>query len=241
MPVIVPAFLFIYSSLTALGQTAEIITNAKVIELVRAGIGESVLIPKIRASKVVMDASQPGLLELKAAGVTDDVIVAMLDRAATNGLLSSSSKLGELVELPHGTVVTVLTMEKISGRKVKPGQAFMMEVADDIFVDGKMLIGKHSPVRAVVSEAKSPGMAGRSGRLSVFIESTTTIDGQIIKLRSAKSGKGGDRFGTALALSYVWGVGLLIPGKNAEIKAGTKIIAFTDESKFIAIGTRPVQ
>lgn len=234
MSAAVPAFLFFAFSLTALGQT-EILTNAKVVELVKAGIGESVLIPKIHASRVVMDASEPALLELKAGGVPDAVIVAMLDRAAVHGRIATTGQSANLVELSAGTEIKVMTKEKISGRKVKPGQVFMMEIAEDLSADGAIVLAKGSPVKAVVSEAKSPGMAGRSGRLSIYIESTKAVDGQQIKLRSAKSCKGGDRFGTAMALSYVWGIGLLIPGKNAEIKAGTLIAAFIDESEFIDI------
>ena len=233
MSAVVPAFLFFAFILTASGQT-EILTNTKVIELVRAGIGESVLIPKIQVSRVVMDASESALLELKAGGVADAVIVAMLDRASINGRIGSSGTSGQLVELPAGTEIKVMTKEKISGRRVKPGQVFMMEIAENLFVGGVIAITKGTPVKAVVSEAKSPGMAGRSGRLSIYLESTKAVDGQLIKLRSAKSGKGGDRFGTAMALSYVWGIGLLIPGKNAEIKAGTLIAAFIDETEFIA-------
>ena len=218
---------------STLGQQTETINNAKVIELVAAGIGDSVLLPKIRASRIIVDASEHALLKLKSAGVSDAVIVAMLERAATNGYISSHSDF-DRVELRSGTEVKILTVEKISGRKVTEGQTLTLRTAEDVTVQGQIVIRKDTPVTAVVSKAKKPGMAGRGGSLSVVIESTTAVDGQTIKLRAAKSGKGGDNFGTAYTLSYIMGIGLLIPGKNAEIKAGSVFTGFTDEVKFVA-------
>jgi hypothetical protein len=228
------AFLFaLLLSIVAPGQT-ETINNQRVIELVAAGIGDSVLIPKIRTSRVIMDASQAGLLKLKAAGVSDDAVVAMMERAAANGFMSNTYG-DDRVELPAGTEITIETVEKVSGRKVTEGQVLIFRTAEDVIVGGQTLISKNAPVLAVVSKAKSPGMAGRSGQLSVMLESTTSTDGQTIKLRAAKNGRGGDNFGTAFTLSYIMGIGLLIPGKNAEIKAGTVFTAFTDETNFISV------
>ena len=214
-------------------QQAETLNNATVIELVAAGIGDAVLIPKIRSSRVIIDASEPALLKLKSAGVSDAVIVAMLERAAVDGYISNGGDL-ERLELPSGSEVKIVTTEKISGKKVTEGQKLTLKTAEDVTVAGKIVIRKDTPVAAVVTRAKKPGMAGRGGSLSLVLESTTTADGQMIKLRAAKSGQGGDNFGTAFTLSYFMGIGLLIPGKNAQIKAGTVFTAYTNERKFIS-------
>ncbi len=212
-------------------QQVEVINNVRIIEMVSAGIGDAVLLPKIGSSRIILDASEAGLLRLKSARVSDAVIVAMMERAATAGYISNDGT--ERIELPSGTELKVITVETISGRKVTEGQVVIFKIAEDVKIAGQTVISKDSSVLAVVSKAKKPGMAGRGGQLSVMLQSTLSVDGQTVKLRAAKSGKGGDNFATAFTLSYFMGIGLLIPGKNAEIKARTVFPAYTDEARFI--------
>ncbi len=75
---------------------------------------------------------------------------------------------------------------------------------------------------------------GKGGELSVRIESTQTVDDQKVKLRASKSGEGGDNMGSTVALTVLFGpLGLLRKGKEAKIKAGTILTAYTDEAKTV--------
>lgn len=56
----------------------ETLDNDKVIELVKLGLGESLVIDKIKASPCEFDVSIAGIKALKAANVPDNVISAML-------------------------------------------------------------------------------------------------------------------------------------------------------------------
>ena len=58
---------------------AETLTNATVISLVRAGLGNEAVIAKIKASDGKYDLSTNDLITLKNEGVPGDVIAAMLD------------------------------------------------------------------------------------------------------------------------------------------------------------------
>jgi len=108
------------------------------------------------------------------------------------------------------------------------------KVAEDVLVDGKVVIRTDSVVKAVVTAAKKPGFAGISGKLSIRIDSAKATDGQDIKLRAAKSGKGGNNTGTTVGLVVLFGpIGLLKHGKDAVIPAGTILSAFTDEAKSV--------
>jgi hypothetical protein len=63
-------------------STAEdMLTNESVIGMVKAGLGEGIIVQKIRASARKFDTSTDGLLKLKAAGVPDKVIEAMIGGA----------------------------------------------------------------------------------------------------------------------------------------------------------------
>jgi hypothetical protein len=63
--------------------TPEGMTNADVLKLVRAGLGEPLVVVAIRnAKKTAFDLSTDRLIELKGAGVSDGVLAVMLDPTA---------------------------------------------------------------------------------------------------------------------------------------------------------------
>jgi hypothetical protein len=64
----------------------EILTNTKIIELVRIGLSEAVIVEKIRQSECQCDTSTTALAKLKAAKVSDRIIMAMLDAASANSV-----------------------------------------------------------------------------------------------------------------------------------------------------------
>ena len=57
--------------------------NQDVIKLVKAKIAEDLIIAKIKQSKTKFDVSVDGLVALKEAGVSDNVIAAMMNPAAS--------------------------------------------------------------------------------------------------------------------------------------------------------------
>lgn len=74
------------------------LTNAQVIDLTKADLGDSVIIAKIKASKnVKFDLETDDLLKLRAAGVSKTVIAAMIDRSTAGS--SSATSAGPRVVL----------------------------------------------------------------------------------------------------------------------------------------------
>ena len=61
---------------------AEVLTNDGVIAMVKSGLGEEVIIGKIKASQNQFDLSTQALLDLKSRGVSEAIIKAMLDTSA---------------------------------------------------------------------------------------------------------------------------------------------------------------
>lgn len=61
----------------------EVLTNAKIIELVQAGFDEDIIVQKIRQSDCQCDTSTDALTKLKVAKVSKPIIMAMLE--ATSG------------------------------------------------------------------------------------------------------------------------------------------------------------
>jgi hypothetical protein len=63
----------------------EVLTNAKIIELAQLGLGDEILVEKIRQSECRCDTSAAALARLKAAKVSNAVMMAMLGSTAGGG------------------------------------------------------------------------------------------------------------------------------------------------------------
>lgn len=139
---------------------------------------------------------------------------------------------GNEVVIPDGTEFTVITTDEISSKTANEDDPINLKVMEDVRINGQVVIAKDTLVKGVVAAAKKSGMLGRGGSLGIRIESTTTVDGQKLKLRSAKGKEGDNKTGTTVALVVLFGpLGFLKKGKNAIIKSGTPIKVFTDEDK----------
>ena len=69
--------LCITAAVPAIAQ--DVMNNDEVISLAKAGLNPSLIIGKIRTSKTNFDLSTDSLIKLKQAGVSDDVVAAMLE------------------------------------------------------------------------------------------------------------------------------------------------------------------
>jgi len=61
---------------------AEVLTNDGVVAMVKAGLGDEVVISKIKTSQGQFDLSAQGLVQLKESGASDAVIKAMIEASA---------------------------------------------------------------------------------------------------------------------------------------------------------------
>jgi hypothetical protein len=75
----------------------ETMTNAEVISLVKAGLSTTIIINKIRSSKTNFDLSTDSLIALKQAGVTDDVVGAMLEAKSGKTMSVANTTQGQAV------------------------------------------------------------------------------------------------------------------------------------------------
>lgn len=140
------------------------------------------------------------------------------------------------VVLPDGTELTVITIEEISSKTAAEGDALTFKVDEDVKVNGKVIIARGTLVKGEISNAKKSGRMGKAGALSIRILSTTAVDDQKVKLRASKGKEGDDKTGTTVALVVLFGpLGFLKKGKDAKIKEGTRIKAYTDEEKKVLV------
>ena len=70
---------------------AEVLTNDDVVRMVKAGLGEEIVLSKIKASQSRFDLSTEGLLRLKEAGVSETVIKAVVETAVPRPAAASKT------------------------------------------------------------------------------------------------------------------------------------------------------
>lgn len=94
------AFIIFVWAVASLSYAAETkpLTNQDVVSLVRAGLPESVVLEKIKASKTAFDTSAEALVALKSAGISDGII-----RLMVNPQLAISEIQAKPVMTPFGT------------------------------------------------------------------------------------------------------------------------------------------
>ncbi len=69
--------------LSAQVGTQEVLRNADVMAMVRAGLGDDIIVLKIRATVCEFDVSTNALAVLKAGGTSEAIVLAMIDRVGT--------------------------------------------------------------------------------------------------------------------------------------------------------------
>jgi hypothetical protein len=149
--------------------------------------------------------------------------------------LAAAQEPSEVV-IPDGTEINIVTTEEISSKTAVEGDPLTFKVDEDVVVGGKVVIAKGTLVKGEVSNAKKSGRMGKGGALSIRVNSTQSVDDQKVKLRASKGREGDDKTGTTVALVVLFGpLGFLKKGKDAKIKEGTRIKAFTDEEKKVTL------
>lgn len=75
------AFFLMFSGLTLIAfAQSETLTNTEIVEMTKAGLGRDLILSKIKSSSPKFDVSVNCLIELKKAGVDDEVISAMMEK-----------------------------------------------------------------------------------------------------------------------------------------------------------------
>jgi len=159
------------------------------------------------------------------------VLTVALFSGYINVAASLTRKEDEIV-LAEGTPINVVTAEEITSKAAKPNDPVKFTIADDLVINGQVIVRKGTPALGSVITAQKGGYMGNSGKLAIQVESTTTSDGQTLKLRAAKGGEGDDKTTSTFALaSFISPLFLFRKGGEAKILAGTAVTVYAGEEK----------
>lgn len=139
------------------------------------------------------------------------------------------------VHLIEGTEVPLLFVDSLSSATNAQGDRFTLRVDGDVRIGDQIAINAGAIAVGVVTNAHKRGFMGKAGELNVTLDHVTVGDDRI-RLRANKSSEGQSKVGTTVALTVLFGpIGLLKRGHDIDIKPGTPIMAFVDQTTDVTV------
>jgi hypothetical protein len=224
------------------------LTNQDVLDILKMGLTQEVVIAKIKGSASNFDTSAKGLQELKSAGVSDAVILAMVQAEAPLPSLPSIFSPSTVstpirVAIPDGTAVEIELSQTASSEELKEGDPVAFKIVRSVEINGVTVIKRDASARGHVVKVKKAGRWGKQGKLDWAMNDAMGVDGTKIPLRFTQSARGDSKGGTvavaAIAttvllgpLGLLWG---LKKGKPAIIPAGNKYTVYIDRESTVIV------
>jgi hypothetical protein len=140
----------------------------------------------------------------------------------------ASTEFGTLL-LREGAAVKLKLLHSLNSKTVVVDDPLNFSVAEDVVVDGKVLVKAGAVAIGRVRQAKPAGMLGRGAQLELDMQYMKV--GRIrVPLRGSQVRAGQDKKGEMVALVVAFGLsGLVKHGSEIEVKEGTIITAYVDQ------------
>lgn len=212
-------------------QEQKALTNKDILDMVKKGLNESVIVKVIQASGTEFDTSPAAMTQMQSGGATLKVMDAMLKadaakrKAAASATSAAAAKPANAAEpdlnagkylLKEGVEVSLKFAADVSSRYASPGDKVALTLVSDIKVGDVVVVKQGAKAVVVVTNAKKAGiLPGSTGELSLHLEQMTTSGGIRIRLRGAKG-------------SVLTGIGQMKHG-NLDVDEGTPLTAYVDE------------
>lgn len=138
--------------------------------------------------------------------------------------------------LRAGAPIPVVLSEFLTtkGKNLKVGQRVRLEVAQDIMVNGRLVIPGRSPVEGVLTEVRNKGMWGKSGAIRLKIVSAN-VNGTTIRLTGDMDTRGDTGTAGVVGSIVVLPIaGFFVTGTSAEMPLNMPGRAFLDQDIALA-------
>lgn len=204
------------------GQGPSLAFKLKVVEwmLLRSVASEPAIAKLDRFETLVLGTPREGSIAVR----TDELVRLCLPE----GKLKAKA-----VSIPKDTAIKVRLLTPLSSTKSKKGDRIEIEIAQDVVVEGHLVIPKGTRSPGVVANVVTSGRLGRDGRVELDIRELAAIDGKMVAIGVGPTRPGIDQstqvaIGVGIAGLLVLGPigvvgGALVQGRDAEIPAGTEL------------------
>ncbi len=147
------------------------------------------------------------------------------------------------VTIPAGTEIRLRMKKDLSSRTATKGDTIPMVVADDLFINGNVLVmTKGGIVTAEVKNVRRGGRFGRTGYVNLDVRNIESMDASLLSIKIEDAGSKFDKRKIGMAagastLGYLvlgpigLAGGAFIKGGEVEVPAGTEISVVTTEDR----------
>jgi hypothetical protein len=195
----------------------EILNNDSIVKMVKSGLGESLIVSMVQNQPGKYSLTPDDVVKLKEAGVSEKILTAMTAKSSGGSGSSSGS-----VKVELKSPIRLIVDETVSSKTAKAGDAFKLVVADDVVINGHVVIPKGAPATGRITVAEKKSFATHNGKLEVAVDSVRAVDGHNIAVDGRVAEGGG-------------GVGFGRTGKDVQIEKGhliNAVVASETEVKF---------
>jgi len=195
-------------------EPVKALTNDDVLNFVKSGSTPEVIAIKLLRAGCACDISAGELQRLKAEGVSDQILLAMINatKAGSDGLV---------ITIPRGTVVEIETAYRLSSQEIRAGEALSFRVVNPVRVGENTVIAVGAVATGRVVRASRGGHFGRAGRLVWTMETVNAVDDSRVPIQA--SGRVvGDSKGAKVATRMVLTGALLWPVAPVALLHGFK-------------------
>jgi hypothetical protein len=208
-------------------ESVKALTNQDVLTLVKSGLTAEVIATQLTRAGCACDISTGELLRLRAEGVADKILLAMIS--------ATKAGAGEriVVTIPRGTVVEVETAYRVSSQEIKAGETISFKVVNPVRVGENKVIAVGAMATGRVVRASRGGHFGRAGRLVWTMETVNAVDDSSVPIQAAGRVVG-DSKGAKVATQVVLTGVLLWPIAPVALLHGFK----RGENAYLAQGRR---
>ncbi len=141
---------------------------------------------------------------------------------------------GDVLRAGAAVPVALSQFLTTKGKNLKVGQRVRLEVAQDVMVNGRLVIPARSPVEGELTEVRNKGMWGKSGAIRLRILSAN-VNGTTIRLTGDMDTRGDT--GTAGVVGSIVVLplaGFFVTGTSAEMPLNMPGRAFLDQDIALA-------
>jgi len=176
-------------------------------------------------------------LALVASSVSAQTVVNPQPAQAQNITVVQEQVMGNVLRAGAPVPVALSEFLTTKGKRLRVGQRVQLEVAQDVLLNGRVVIPARSPVEGVLTEVRNKGMWGKSGGIHVQIKSVN-INGTNIRLKGDMDSRGETgTAGVVGAIVVLPVAGFFVTGTSAEMPLNMPGRAFLDQDIALAAPT----
>jgi len=173
-------------------------------------------------------------LENVLFGEFSDDVLAMRAETIFSICFKEGKPTTEEMIIPSGTLIPIRFLNTLSSKSNKTGETFNFQIAENVFLDNKLIIPSNSEGLGEITKAKKATILSRPGKLEIEFKSLSALDGTPLNLILGEEAEeenkrlyvavGAGILGFIILSNPIGLVfGALVPGKNVKIEEGSEM------------------